>query len=114
MAPVKTHHPKKAYDLVLAQSGCCPRDAVTKRVVHDVIYGTGSRGRKEQADLMEGLIPSKPPLDSDNDGIPDEWEEVNGFDKEEYDADMKTPSGYIAIEEYLNELAESIIKSQIR
>jgi pectate lyase len=42
MAPVKTHHPKKAYDLVLAQSGCFPRDTVTKRVVHDVIYGTGS------------------------------------------------------------------------
>lgn len=59
---------------------------------------------------MEGLTPAKPPLDSDNDGMPDEWEEVNGYNKEEYDANRKTPSGYTAIEEYLNELAERIIK----
>ncbi len=114
MAPVITHRPKKAYDLVLAQSGCFPRDAVTKRVVNDVICGTGSWGRKEQADLMEGLTPSKPPLDSDDDGMPDEWEKANGFDKNEYDADSRTPSGYTAIEEYLNELAERIIESRPR
>jgi len=42
--------------------------------------------------------------------MPDEWEEVNGYNKEEYDANRKTPSGYTAIEEYLNELAERIIK----
>jgi pectate lyase len=111
MAPVKTHHPKDAYDLVLAQSGCFPRDAVTKRVVRDVINGTGSWGRKEQKDLMEGLTPSKAPPDSDNDGMPDEWEKINGFDEKRYDADRKTASGYTAIEKYLDELAERIIRS---
>ena len=114
MAPVKTHHPKDAYDLVLARSGCFPRDAVTKRVVRDVINGTGSWGRKEQEDLMEGLTPSKTPPDSDNDGMPDEWEKTNGFDEGRYDADRKTASGYTAIEKYLDELAERMIKSGMR
>ncbi len=63
---------------------------------------------------MEGLTPSKPPLDSDNDGMPDEWEEVNGYHEEEYDANRKTPSGYTAIEEYLNELEERVIKARTR
>jgi hypothetical protein len=114
MAPVKTHHPKEAYDLVLDQSGCFPLDEVTKRVVHDVISGTGSWGRKEQADLMEGLTPAKPPLDSDNDGMPDEWEEMNGYNKEEYDANRKKPTGHTAIEECLNELAKRIIRGSLK
>ncbi len=54
MAPVKTYSPKEAYRLVLAQSGCFPQDAVTRRVINDVIEGTGSWGRKDQKNLMEG------------------------------------------------------------
>jgi hypothetical protein len=113
MEPVKTYSPKQAYQLVLARSGCFPRDAVTKRVINDTIKGTGSWGRKEQKDLMEGLKPGKVPKDSDNDGIPDQWEMVQGLDKMRNDTNRKMPSGYTAIEEYLNDLAEKMIGNEI-
>ncbi len=113
MAPVKTHSPKQAYRLVLAQSGCFPRDAVTKRLINDIIIGTGSWGRKDQKNLMEGLKPRKAPRDSDNDGMPDQWETVHGLDKTRNDANRKMPSGYTAIEEYLNELAGKMIGNEI-
>ena len=113
MEPVKTYNPKQAYQLVLARSGCFPRDAVTKRVVNDVIKGTGSWGRKDQKNLMEGLKPGKAPLDSDDDGMPDRWEIVQGLDKMRNDASRKMPSGYTAIEEYLNELAGKMIGNEI-
>jgi hypothetical protein len=113
MEPVKTHSPKHAYQLVLARSGCFPQDAVTKRVINDVIKGTGSWGRKEQKDLMEGLKPGKAPKDSDNDGMPDQWEICQGLDTMGNDANRKMPSGYTAIEEYLNDLAERMIGNEI-
>ena len=109
MAAVRTHSPQEAFKLVLARAGCFPRDAVTKRVVGDVTAGSGSWGRKNQADLMEGLIAGKGPLDTDNDGMPDEWEECKGLDKTKDDSARQMPSGYTAIEEYINELAAKLI-----
>ena len=111
MAPVKTYSPKEAYRLVLARSGCFPRDAVTKRLINDIILGTGSWGRKDQKNLMEGLKPRKAPRDSDKDGMPDQWETLNGLDKTRNDANRKMPSGYTAIEEYLNQLAGKMIEN---
>lgn len=112
MAPVKTYRPEQAYRLVLARGGCFPRDAVTKRVINDIKKSTGSWGRKEQKNLMEGLEPGKAPLDSDNDGMPDKWETAHGLDKTRNDANRKMPSGYTAVEEYLNELAGKVIGNE--
>ena len=82
-------------------------------VINDIIIGTGSWGRKDQKNLMEGLKPGKATRDSDNDGMPDQWETVHGLDKTRNDANRKMPSGYTAIEEYLNELAGKMIGNEI-
>ena len=62
---------------------------------------------------MEGLKPAGAPRDSDNDGISDQWETTHGLDKTRNDANRKMPSGYTAIEEYLNELAAKMIENEI-
>jgi len=71
------------------------------------------RGRKEQKNLMEGLKLGKTPRDSNNDGMPDQWEMVQGLDKMSNDANRKMPSGYTAIEECLNELVGKMIGNEI-
>ena len=107
---VQTHSPQEAYQLVLARAGCFPRDAVSRRTVEEVKAGTGSWGRREPGDLMEGLVAARPPADSDNDGMPDAWERAHGLDASADDSATVRPSGYTAIEEYLNELAERRIR----
>lgn len=109
--PVKTHSPKQARQLVLARAGCFPRDAVSRRTIEEVQSGTGSWGRHEPRDLLQGLTPGKPPRDSDHDGMPDRWEEAHGLDKLKLDSNRPQPSGYTAIEEYLNGLAAQLIES---
>lgn len=108
VAKVTTHPPQQAYELVLKKAGCFPRDSVTRRIIRDVPEGTGSWGRHEPADLMEGLNPKPPPKDSDGDGMPDEWEKRHGLDPGRDDHNSRMKSGYTAVEEYLNELAAKL------
>jgi hypothetical protein len=109
LAAVTTHTPQEAYELVLAGAGCFPRDAVTTRDVADVRAGTGEWGRREPASLMEGLTPGTAPADADGDGMPDEWEAAHGLDAAKDDSATVMASGYTAIEEYVNELAEGLV-----
>jgi len=49
----------------------------------------------------------KPYTDSDNDGIPDDWEKRNGLNSNNAaDAAKITPSGYSNIEKYLNSVVD--------
>ena len=96
---------------MLARSGCFPRDAVSRRIIEDVKSGTGSWGRQEPDDLLEGLKPGRPAKDSDDDGMPDEWEAGHGLDRQKDDSARVMPSGYTAIEDYINELAARLIAS---
>ena len=61
--------------------------------------------------MLAGLTPGKPPKDSDHDGISDHWEDAHGLDKLKDDSTQPQPSGYTAIEEYLNTLAATLIAS---
>ncbi|MHC4743820.1 MAG: pectate lyase family protein [Planctomycetota bacterium] len=108
---VRTHSPQDACRLVLEGSGCFPRDAVSRRIIDDVKNGTGSWGRQEPADLLEGLEPGKPPDDSDDDGMPDDWEAAHGLNSSKDDSARIMPSGYTAVEEYINELAAKLVAS---
>jgi hypothetical protein len=55
---------------------------------------------------VEGLKREISARDSDDDGIPDSWEQSHGLDiKNPHDNITAMPSGYSAIEEYINELA---------
>lgn len=118
--PVTTHSAKKAYRLVLAHGGCLPRDAVSRRTVEEVRRGTGSWGRHEPSGgLMQGLEPSPPPTDTDDDGLPDDWERNHGLDpRDADDANRTVPegassedrhAGYTYIEFYVNERADRLV-----
>lgn len=109
VARVTTHAPLEAYRLVLDRAGCFPRDAVTRRVIEEVRAGTGSWGRHDPPHLLDGLTPDRPPQDSDGDGMPDAWEQARGLDPQRDDSAKAMASGYTAIEDYLNELAQALI-----
>jgi pectate lyase len=109
--PVATQSPLEAYELVLARAGCFPRDVITNRAIREVRTGTGTWGRRDVPDLMAGLAPEAPPKDSDSDGMPDDWEKANGLNPEDgTDHGKVMESGYTAIEEYCNGLAENLIE----
>jgi hypothetical protein len=112
VAPVTTHSAKEAYRLVLAEAGCLSRDRVSRRTVEEVKNGTGRWARNAPAKptdmwFLEGMSIERPRVDSDNDGIPDAWEDAHGLNKA-HTSDHRTlmPSGYTAIEEYINERAK--------
>jgi len=117
ISPVTTHAADEAYKLVLAHAGCLPRDAVSKRSIAQVRTRTGEWGAHHPGGgLMEGLTPGKPPADSDNDGMPDAWEEKHDLNpKNPSDGNKTVPAGaspenrhkgYTWIEYYVNELAD--------
>jgi pectate lyase len=110
---VTTHSPEEAYELVLTSAGCFPRDTVSRRTIEEVRSGTGSWGRHESGDLMTGLSYSRPAVDSDSDGMSDVWEKAQGLEPgDSSDYNTVLASGYTAIEEYCNMLAEKLIATQ--
>ena len=120
-----THSAEKAYEKVLAYSGASyKRDAIDQRVVRDVKRGSftykGSRGSANglidtQTD-SEGFIEYKSEpkqLDSNNDGIPDEWAALYlPADKTYRDIDAET--GYSYLELYINSLVDHIMKAGVQ
>lgn len=117
VAPVKTHSAREAYQRVLNQAGCFPRDRVTSRTLQEVTQGTGAWGRKVPAALSDDwylaeLKRNSPLLDSDSDGIPDEWEDAHGLNKADpLDHNLVLPSGYTAIDLYINEKASLLVNT---
>lgn len=116
VSPVTTQTAREVYKLVLSESGCFPRDRVTKRTIQEVMDGKGKWGRNAPAHpgdewFFEGLAWGKVPLDSDGDGIPDDWERNRGLNKRDpNDCNKIMPSGYTSIEEYINERASILIR----
>ncbi len=105
--PVTTQPSDVARDLVLEKAGAFPRDVVTRRVVDELGARGGSWGAHVPDDLMEGLTPGSPPPDADGDGMPDAWETAHGLDPaDDGDATTVTASGYTAIEDYINGVAD--------
>ncbi|MEW8578906.1 MAG: hypothetical protein AB2562_14255 [Candidatus Thiodiazotropha sp.] len=108
--PVETVHDSLAnFDLVLERAGAFPRDQIDSDNVDEVNARTGSWGARIPSDLMQGLAAGTPPADSDNDGMPDDWEESRGLSSSTPDHNSLMSSGYTAIEEYINELADQLV-----
>lgn len=106
--PVTIHPVNRAYDLVLAQAGAIApkRDAVDQRVIKEVQMKTG-RCIDDPSDVggWPTLEPGNPPLDTDHDGMPDDWERQHGLDpRDPHDRNGKAPDGYTWVEKYLNSL----------
>ena len=81
------------------------RDAHDTRIIIDVTNGTGTRiDSPSDVGGWLTIAPGTPYTDSDNDGMPDEWENIWGFDPNSFsdnnqDADN---DGYTNLEEYMN------------
>jgi pectate lyase len=120
VAPVKTHTAQEAYEMVLAKAGCFPRDRVTQRTMEEVESGAGKWIRNAPANpsdewFLKGLPRKKPPRDTDGDGIPDDWEITRGLHKNNpHDHNKRMPSGYPAIEEYINERAKALLQKTVK
>jgi hypothetical protein len=114
--PVTTETAEEAYVSVLAGAGAFPRDVVDTRIVNEVREGTasgsGAYGRAkgiiddpEEVGGYPEYDSTEPPLDSDHDGMPNDWEISKGLNPNSPDDGKKlTKSGYTALEVYLNGL----------
>jgi hypothetical protein len=116
--PIVMQSAREAYESVLNFAGAIlpKRDAVDERVVMETRTGTaigkGVYGKPGIIDLpfSVGGWPvyqsGKSPVDSDNDGMPDDWEKKKGLNPADAsDRNQKDKSGYTMLEIWLNEMA---------
>ena len=106
-----------AYAYVVAHSGAMPRDDLDTQVVADV-SSLGKQGHlwtsESQSGLPNGgygsLTGGTAPTDTDQDGIPDAWEQSHGLNPNDASDAIKPYgcTGYTNLEEYVNELADSL------
>jgi len=78
------------------------RDAVDERLINHFNVGDGSLN---EANIYPIIQNGTAPTDTDNDGMPDFWEDDNGLDKNDpSDRNIVQPDGYTNLEYYLNGL----------
>lgn len=116
-AYVETHTAHEAYTLVLADAGAFPRDFIDARVVDSVQKGSG-KIIDRQTEVVNSWPQTQPPTtgtvvdpnwkDANNNGIPDWWEAEHGVINGNHNQIM--PSGYTAVEEYINWVAAELLK----
>ncbi|MFD2161332.1 polysaccharide lyase family 1 protein [Paradesertivirga mongoliensis] len=117
--PITQHTARKAFDLVLAHAGAShKRDIVDSRITQEVRNGVSVSGKANN-----GIIDSPndvggwpelksltAPLDSDKDGVPDDWERKNKLNPNDPSdaAKVAAKTFYTNLEVYLNSLIKSI------
>lgn len=123
VAPVRTQTAAAAYESVLANAGASrARDTVDRRIVEEVRTGTAQFGASYKGG-GKGLIDSQrdvggwpelrslpAPVDSDHDGMPDDWESKQGLNpRDPADGARIAPAGdgYTNLELYLNSLVSN-------
>ena len=112
-----TETAEEAYEHVLAKAGTIHRDVIEQRVVDEVrnkqAQYKGSTLKKagfiDSPDDAEGwpvYAVGTPVVDTDHDGMPDDWETANGFNPNDASdgAQVASAEGYTALEIYLNSL----------
>ncbi len=106
--PVTTVAAVAALELVLAKVGASApvRDAADARLVEQVRTRKGALIDSQAEVGGWPLLKSGPaPVDTDGDGMPDEWDTRRGLNpRDPADATHRAASGYSQIEEYLNSL----------
>ena len=112
-APITTDSAAESLDKVLVRAGATApqRDAIDRRVVNDVKKGTGSIiDSPDEVGGYPKLASGSPPIDSDHDGMPDDWELEMGLDPQEAsdgNGDLDG-DGYTNNEEYLHSLSKRV------
>lgn len=107
--PITASTASEALPAVLNSAGAVrpKRDAVDSRIVADVKNGTGTLiDSPKQVGGYPTLVSATPPVDSDHDGIPDDWEKAHGLDPSNAtDGNaLASPDGYTNLEVYLHSL----------
>ena len=105
-----------AFNTVVSSAGTINRDAVEERIADEARNGTytytgsasGGLGIIDLETDAEGFFDYSTdydvPTDTDQDGMPDKWEEQYGLDPETADQNTLNADGYTALEVYLNSL----------
>jgi pectate lyase len=125
-SPITEESAEDAYKSVLSIAGDIhpKRDSVDVRILHEVATGSAAFEGASYRRLhhispsvpLTGIIDSqtdvggwpvlhsaRPPLDSDHDGMPDEWEKSHGLDPvDPSDRNVIGKDGYTYLEEYLS------------
>lgn len=113
--PINEQTATSAYTNVLAKVGCFKpnRDSVDAQIVQDVTTGTAAWGVNGiltyPTDAGGGwpvLATGTPPVDSDHDGMPDDWEALYPgiLNPGIPDQNIVAPNGYTYLENYINQL----------
>jgi pectate lyase len=107
----KTQSAPLAFESVLGHAGASlQRDAADERLVRGVRDRTNRLiDSQEQVGGWPSLRGLKPPLDTDGDGMPDDWERAHGLnpnDPNDRNGD-RDGDGFTNLEEYLNSLCQS-------
>lgn len=126
--PINQETPEEAYASVLKNAGATlpKRDAVDIRIVDEVkngyatFEGSTYKTHRKVADQSKksGIIDSQKdvggwpelkslpaPIDTDHDGMPDEWEKENGLNPNNADDGNKVAKdGYTMLEKYINDI----------
>lgn len=124
---IVTYNVAKAYQQVLGFAGASlVRDAVDLRILNDVKHSSftanGSNGSKNGIIDTQGDVGGWPelkslpaPKDTDNDGMPDDWETANKLNPGKANAEGRNLSEvYDNIEVYINSLVKAITDQQKR
>jgi hypothetical protein len=103
--------PQQAYNEIVASVGATlpVRDSVDQRIINNLKNRSGNflNGVGSPAPTISwpSLAAGTPPVDSDHDGMPDDWELSHGLNpKNAEDRNSTAPSGYTYVEEYFNGL----------
>jgi hypothetical protein len=123
-ARITNHTAEEAYELVLADVGANmpKRDSADTRIIEEIRTGTATyggiwgegKGIIDSQMIVGGwpqLNSATPPVDSDHDGMPDDWELVRTLDPSnaEDGAEDQDGDSYTNLEEYLNWLVRPTI-----
>ncbi len=99
-----------AYQEVILHAGASfpTRDDADNRAIKNLVDSTGHiLNRQSDAGGFPRLYSQPAPDDSDHDGMPDDWEDANGLDKNDpADRNDLNGNGYTNLEVYLNGLPQ--------
>ena len=125
---ITTHTAQKAYEMVTRYAGASyRRDSHDSYITDDVLTGTakysgaGQEGKgfinnQDEAGGWPELASTEAPADTDQDGIPDEWETRYGLDPNNTNdgrvCSLDEKGYYTNLEVYCNSLVEENIKAQ--
>ncbi|WP_258105301.1 T9SS type A sorting domain-containing protein [Marinoscillum sp. MHG1-6] len=126
---ISTHTAADAFSRVLDYAGASlSRDSHDTRITNEVLNGTYTYLGSTTGATKPGLIDTQSdvggwptynsstvPTDSDNDGMPDDWEDANGLDKNSAsdNNDYDLSGFYTNIEVYINSLVTNITAAQL-